>query len=419
MKMVLIRRVALAIGLPAFLVLLGLVALTTCAPLPVARTPSSTMSQSAPPIDRPQVQAPRAPTSTPATTTLAAVFAPWYGYDPATGNCQGGLGSYHWNNDPDMTGVVDVPERGYYCSASPEIIEWQLDGLERAGVQTLFISWWGWGDGDLDRVIEGQPDAYMNQGITALLDQLVAVTGTHRISVSLIVEPFVKTQAGMEPRTVQASQRAMMLDWLWTNYYGNDKYRDVWFQWEGKPLLIAFDPMTLTLPLSATYPISYTIRNWTGRPKDNETMSEGWHWFFGPPQDPVDGMSSDGVAFVYPRFDEVPARLMGAAYITWPPRSIDPRLTQCAYERQWQQLAEHRSEIKMVVLYGWNLYGEQAYLEPARAIPPRPSIGHSYVERTREYYESLAAGRAIVPAGSCVYSSGFTPRLGFVPRSWR
>ena len=107
------------------------------------------------------------------------------------------------------------------------------------------------------------------------------------------------------------------------------------------------------------------------------------------------------MAFVYPRFDEVPAKAMGATYITWTPRSIDPLLRQCAYERQWQQLAEHRSEINMIVLYGWNLYGEQAYIEPATATPPRPSIGYSYVDRTREYHRALVEGRAIVPASHC------------------
>ncbi len=137
---------------------------------------------------------------------MAAVFAPWYGYDPLTGNCQGGLGSYHWNNDPNMAGVVDTPERGYYCSADPEVIKWQLAGLERAGVQALFVSWWGWGDSDLDGDIEGHPDAYMNKGITALLDQIVAVTRHQKIRVALIVEPFVKTQAGIEPRTLQPAQ---------------------------------------------------------------------------------------------------------------------------------------------------------------------------------------------------------------------
>ncbi len=397
------HRVVTAVAFPALLVLLGLLALTACAPLPLARSLSATTNQDSLVPEFHRTLAPSAPTGSPTSPeiTLAAVYAPWYGYDSTTGQCQRGLGSYHWNNNPDMSGVLDVPERGYYCSSSAEVIEWQLDALERAGVQTLLVSWWGWGDSDLDGSIEGHPDAHMNQGITALLDQIVAVTSTHQISISLIVEPFVQTQAGIAPGSLQASQRAMVLDWLWTHYYGIDKYRNAWFQWEDQPLLVAFDPMTLTLPLSPTYPISYTVRSWTGRPKSSETVGEGWQWFFGPPQDPSDSLSSDGVAFVYPRFDEVPLKEMGADYITWLPRSIDPRLHLCAYERQWQQLVEQRSAVKMVVLYGWNLYGEQAYIEPAAATPPRPSIGYSYVDRTREYHRALVEGQAIMPASHC------------------
>jgi hypothetical protein len=68
---------------------------------------------------------------------LAAVFAPWYGYDASTGNRQGGLGSYRWNNVPDMADAFDAPYHGSYCSADPKSIEWQLDGLERARARRL------------------------------------------------------------------------------------------------------------------------------------------------------------------------------------------------------------------------------------------------------------------------------------------
>ena len=72
--------------------------------------------------------------------TLAAVFAPWYGYDPLTGDCQGGLGSYHWNNDPNMAGVVDTPERGYYCSADHSPLAF---GLATQGLSSLqHLSGW-------------------------------------------------------------------------------------------------------------------------------------------------------------------------------------------------------------------------------------------------------------------------------------
>jgi hypothetical protein len=399
-------RVLLALTLPALLLLGGCLALRgVSAPsaAPTAAPPGSGAHQAdtAPPT---ATLAPALPASA---LPLAAVFAPWYGY-AADGKCQGGMGSYHWNNTGDMAGVVDQPEPGFYCSAEPTIIRWQLNQLEAAGVQALFVSWWGWGDVNLDGVIEGHPDAYLNSGIQALLAEIVA--GQRPISVSLIVEPFVWTQAHITPGLLLPVQRALALDWLWANYYGREEYRDLWFQWDGKPLLLAFDPMTLTTPLAPSAPISYTVRHWTGcarqeagREYNCEQAPPAWDWFFGPPQDPVAGLSDDGVAFVYPRFDEAPAAAMGADYIRWPPRSLDPLLTQCLYERQWRQLAEHRDRLRLIVLYAWNLYGEQAYIEPALAAPPRPSIGRRYVERTQAYYAALRAGRPIVPASQCSY----------------
>jgi hypothetical protein len=201
----------------------------------------------------------------------------------------------------------------------------------------------------------------------------------------------------------------MVLDWLWANYYGQARYRDVWFRWDGKPLVVAFDPMTLTVPIAAGAPIRYTVRNWTGRAKSEQTAGEGWQWFFGPPQSPVDGLSADGVAFVYPRFDEAPAKAMGAGYITWPPRSIDPLLVQCAYEHQWEALAARRDRLRMIVVYAWNLYGEQAYIEPASAAPPRPSIGYDYVDRTRAYYGALVQGRPFSTVSRCADSGSPSP----------
>ncbi len=399
-------RLLSALLLPTLLLLGGCLALRgVSAPsvAPVAALPGSFEHQA----DTATPTAPPAPARPAAALPLAAIFAPWYGY-AVNGNCQGGMGSYHWNNIGDMAGVVDQPERGFYCSADPTVIHWQLDQLEDAGVQALFVSWWGWGDINLDGVVEGHADAYLNQGIQALLTEII--TARRPISVSLIVEPFVKTQADITPSLLLPAQRELVLDWLWANYYGREEYRNLWFQWDGKPLLLAFDPMTLTTPTAPTVPLSYTVRNWTGCARQEADQEYGcektppaWDWFFGPPQDPIAGLSDDGVAFVTPRFDEYPAKIMGATYITWTPRSLDPLLTQCVYERQWQQLADQRDRLRLIILYGWNLYGEQAYIEPALATPPRPSIGRRYVERTRAYYAALLAGRPIAPASHCAY----------------
>lgn len=359
-------------------------------PIPSPATPSPSSIATAPTIPPPaatatMVASPTSPTQ--ADVPLAAMFLSWYGFD-AAGRCTGGLGSFHWNSGPNTAGVIAKPEPGYYCSADSAVVSWQIDQLEKAGVQALFISWWGWGDSRLDGKVTPKLDVHINDGISALLKG-IAAKGS-KIRVALIVEPFTSTQAGINPDDLTFGQRQMVLDWLWQRYYDNADYRDLMFHWQGKPLLIAFDPMRL--PLDPRF----TVRLWTGLERSPKTISQGWQWFFGPPQDVVDGMSDDGVAFVYPRFDEAPAKnQFGADYITWPPRSIDPLLQQRVYEKQWQKLMQNRSKVKMIVLYGWNLYGEQAYIEPSSGGPA--PVGQEYVARTKKYYEAFQKGEGALP----------------------
>ncbi len=315
--------------------------------------------------------------------TLAVVYAPRYGYGYITGECRGGFNdSMHWGT---FWGTVGEPEKGYYCCADPEVIEWQLDQLEGMGVEALFVSWWGWGDTDLDGDVEDHSDMYMNHGIKALLDEIKA--SNRNMKVAVIAEPFTLTQAGIHPNELRSAQKQMVLDWLWENYY--DLYASQMFQWHGKPLLITFDPVRL--PADPRY----TIEAWTGRARDSITESEGYEWFFAPPQDIMEGMSDDGVAFVYPRFDEQYLVDVGAPWITWEPRRIDPYLTEGKYEEQWQKLVDNRDKVEMIVLYSWNVYGEQTQIEPSWGGPA--PVGFDYVAKTKTYYEAFLEGSLIDP----------------------
>ena len=153
------------------------------------------------------------------------------------------------------------------------------------------------------------------------------------------------------------------------------------FPWHGKPLVVVFDPTIL--PDDPRY----TIRHWTGGAKSQDTVAEGWQWFFAPPQDILEAMSDDGVVFVYPRFDEYYAKMKREDSITWEPRRVDPLLEEGIYERQWQQLVENRDKINLVIVYGWNLYGEQAHIEPSGEGPG--PVGDDYVKKTRDYYDAF------------------------------
>lgn len=303
---------------------------------------------------------------------LAAVFAGWYGFDLVTGEHVGGVGSTHWGDDADPASVIHRPYPGYYCSADPKVVGWQLEQMWQAGISVVLYSWWGWGDIDLDGEIEGHADQYMNDALVRMLGQMGS-----DMKFAIIVEPFTSTQAGIHPDELTEKQKRMVLDYVWDKYYA--VYRDKVFEWQGSPLVITFDPMTL--PADERY----TVKKWTGRAKDEVTVREGWDWFFAPPQDVIEGMSSDGVVFVYPRFDEQYAAERGARHIRWDPRKVDPCLAEGIYEKQWQQLIDNREQVSLIVLYSWNVYGEQTQIEPSTGGPA--SVEGAYVEKTRELYE--------------------------------
>jgi len=304
---------------------------------------------------------------------LAAVFAGWYGHDPVSGECIGGLRSTHWNDGPNTGGVRYVPEKGYYCSSDPEVVSWQLEQMEAAGISVLLYSWWGWGDGDLDEVVEGHPDQFINQSLTELLKQIRHCA--RDMKVVLIVEPFTVTQTGGSGE-LSSRDSQLVLDYLWEKYYG--KYQGQMFQWHGKPLVVSFDPMLLKDDGR------YTLKKWTGRAFD-EIVKKDWDWSFAPPQSLR--ISKDGVVFFYPRFDEFYLVEDGAMHITGEPRRIDPDLTEGFYDSQWEGLMGLRRNVTMIVLYSWNLYGEQAHIEPSFDGPA--PVGFEYVIKTQKAYSEF------------------------------
>ena len=50
--------------------------------------------------------------------------------------------------------MVSQPEIDFYRSQQINTIAWQLEQMSRAGISVIFISWQGWGDDNLDGVIE-------------------------------------------------------------------------------------------------------------------------------------------------------------------------------------------------------------------------------------------------------------------------
>ena len=91
--------------------------------------------------------------------------------------------------------------------------------------------------------------------------------------------------------------------------------------------------------------------------------------------------------FIYPRFDEFYLVEDGATYVTWEPRRIDPNLSEGFYESQWEGLMRLRRNVTMIVLYSWNIYGEQTHIEPSYGGPA--PVEDEYLDKTQRYYSEF------------------------------
>jgi glycoprotein endo-alpha-1,2-mannosidase len=80
---------------------------------------------------------------------VAIFYYPWY----STPGRDGGWA--HWYVERDGRQVLSTPyfpKRGLYSSSSPKIVEAQMREIRAAGVDTVVVSWWGFGSPEANRL---------------------------------------------------------------------------------------------------------------------------------------------------------------------------------------------------------------------------------------------------------------------------
>ena len=89
-----------------------------------------------------------------------------------------------------FTGFTSTwPEIGFYKSQDEATIAWQLEQMQRAGINTVIISWSGWGDVNLDGTIDRDRIPYQVDKTTRMvLDHINDNDLPFRFS--LLVEDF-------------------------------------------------------------------------------------------------------------------------------------------------------------------------------------------------------------------------------------
>ena len=354
----------------------------------------------------------------PAETPVATVLYQWFGYAHDRDNgwpATGGLGTFHWNDivfDELITGfVVNQPEIGYYASDNDETISWQLEQMGRAGIDTIIVSWWGWGDVDLDGVVDEQAERYIEQRSHDALLKLLNQIKTRELDfkVAVMVEPWpdtaMPTPVYERPPNaafnLSVEQKQVIFDYLADSIY--NVFPDQMFLWQGRPLLLAV-PRLFFSP-DADDQDRFTLRNFRFRDEDRDPGNL-WDWIITEPLPYIQDVAVDGgeetIAILSPRYDEW---FLNAAHPDWwergdwgrtEPVRHDPYLTEDLYDFEWHQVYERREDIDLIILWAWNSWMEQLYIEPDNGYGAAPA-GDLLVRKTAWYARRFLEGREFQP----------------------
>ena len=185
---------------------------------------------------------------TPNDVPIATLFYPTHGFQQAYPHeATGGRGTTAWNlygpigadNPFPWSGFTTTwPEIGWYASKDEDTIAWQISQMQRAGIDTVIISWFGWGDTELDGTFDSQGlFAQYQEAAIALLDYIK--NNNIPMKFALLVEAFTYFAGGEQISTnnLTNAQRQMVVDYVWDNFYTPAKYGNLALHLDGKPAL--------------------------------------------------------------------------------------------------------------------------------------------------------------------------------------
>ena len=240
----------------------------------------------------------------------------------------------HWGQPGDpYWSIIDTPVKGLYESRSIEIQRWQLQHIKQAGINCIFVSWWG-------------PSSFEDEAAR----KVFWLADEYSLKAAILVEPYL----GEDPSIYDASWWSQTLSYIKENFI--DKYPESYLYLDAKPLVLGFNPIGLNYDPRPDF-TQYSIRI-VGNDIDNAGYQD---WDLWPDYDSsLTGelrLRRDGYVALAPRFDDEHFRPGGV-----PP--YDPNLTEGWYEKQWQWVLEHRDEVRIIAIYSWNEYHERSQIEP-------------------------------------------------------
>ncbi len=236
---------------------------------------------------------------------IGVYFYPWYSVSE----------DRHWDNT-----VREKPYIGYY------------DSYKEAGIDFIVLSWWG-------------PNSFEDNTTRVIVKYL----NGYSLKFAIMIEPYL----GQDPNICNKTWWSETLAYIKNNYI--DKYREDYFFLNGKPLIMAFNPIGMN------YNPSNDFQEYTIRITGNDIDSAGYQdWDYWPdyidPNNIVLKIRKDGYASIIPRFDDTHFRSPG--------KCLDQNYTLRLYSKEWEWILDHRDQISIVMITSWNECHERTMIEP-------------------------------------------------------
>jgi hypothetical protein len=223
------------------------------------------------------------------TRFVGVYFYPWYSITQHR----------HWDNT-----VIDKPVIGYYDSYNESVIKWQLQLIRNAGIDFIIFSWW-------------RPNSFEDNTTKVIVKYL----RNYSLKFAIMIEPYINYT---DPTPYNRSFWNKTLSYLKANYI--DPYSDVYLYLDGKPLVLAFNPIGMKYNPSSDYP-DYTIRV-TGNDIDNARYQD---WDYWPDYINTSNIElrirKDNMVSIIPKFNDIHFRKPGIR--------IDQNYTLGLYRKEW------------------------------------------------------------------------------------
>ena len=295
---------------------------------------------------------------------MAIFYYPWYSTPVRDGRWA------HWYVEHDGAPVLSTqffPSRGLYSSSNAKIVSAQMREIATAGVDTVIVSWWGFGSPEHER-LELVTQAAKRQGL----------------AVAIHVEPYL----ARTPARAAEDMTRLQTEGGYTDFYVYDADRDPAAAWS-----------TALEPLEGIRIFGHTTL--VGRAK-----SSGFDGLY-----TYDVVTWNGSLF---RRLCTQARAAGVlcapsvgpgydARLATRGEAVRPRLHGVTYDRMWKTAI--RSGADVVTITSYNEWQEGTQIEPARLQVGRPSYEGAWGKK------GVTAQRAYLDA-----TSGWVARLRAAPR---